>query len=309
MTCCWNEESTIAFTIGSLLPHVDHYVVADTGSTDKTVELIETLFAEELESGKLILLKQEKREDWDISIPKNAIINKLRELDCHYFIRLDGDDVFYDKGAAWAAKKARGMSHEVTMFTLNHWELYQNRAENTLHWLGHLYKDITEGLDAEKGPRFWCLRMPPGANPTMSGHPHRFDGSYGHARIYRIEGALSMGKWTDEAWHRGPGEDIGHPNDVRNCKGNHDELLVHYGWARPMDKKLTKGAIWSGKEKAAEDPRINRMEKMWENVNHDNLDRYDYGMRYWPRSVIFPFTNHPEVFNRLIEPVMEIISK
>ncbi len=305
MTCCWNEEATIVFTIGSLLPHVDYYVVADTGSTDKTVELIETIFADELNSGKLILLKREKRDDWDISIPKNEIIDALHALNCDYFIRLDGDDVFYDAGALAAVKVARGMLDSITMYTLNHWELYQNRSHETISWLYSIERDLC-GEDYDR-PRFWCMRMPPGANPTMSGHPHRFDGSYGHARIYRVKDALAVGKWTDEAWHRGPGEDICHPNDIRNCKGNHDESIVHYGWARPMEKKLIKGGIWSGEDKASEDPRVNCMEKTWENINQPNIDRYDYGMKYWPRSIIFPFTNHPEVFDRLLEPVIEII--
>lgn len=309
MTCCWNEEATIAFTVGSLLPHVDHYVVADTGSTDKTVELLETIFAKELESGKLILLKCEKRDDWDISIPKNAIIERLRELECDYFIRLDGDDVFYDKGAREAVKAAREMPEGVTAYTLNHWELYQNEAATTRDWLElvSLQVDGTFELSSRFQNGFWCMRMPPGANPTMSGYPHRFDGSYGHARIYRCRDAVSMGKWTDEAWHRGPGEDIGHPGARRDCRGNHDETIVHYGWARPMEKKLTKGAIWSGENKADEDPRVGRMEKVWENVDAKNVDRFDYGMKYWPRSIIFPFNKHPEVFERLIKQVAEII--
>lgn len=298
MTCAWNEEATIVFTIGSLINHVDHYVVADTGSTDNTVKLIESIFEKELNTGKLILLKCEKRDDWDISIPKNLIIEKLKELGCSYFIRLDADDVMYDGGAQRASEVARKIDPIVTSYTINHWELYQNKAIKTKDWL----EQIKSGSD------FYCMRMPPGANPTPTGFSSRFDGSYGHARIYKVDGAVSIGKWTDEAWRVGFGEDIHHPSMQRKCIGTHDELIVHYGWARPMIKKMIKGNIWSGPGKADEDPRICRLEKEWETVGSTNLDRFNYGLKYWPRRVLFNFYKHPEVFSRLIDKVEECLN-
>ena len=279
LTAVWNEEATIAFTIGSLLPHVDHYVVVDSGSDDKTLEIIKKVFSKELESGKLHLIEYGKLEDYDISKPKNAAIEKIRELGCSHFIRLDADDVFFDRGAKKAVVAARELSEEVTLYTINHWELYQNTAVTTSDWLEQL----------STNENWLCLRMPPGANPTQSGYPHRFDGSYGHARIYRTDGAVSRGKWTDEAWGLGPGEDIGHPGVRRVCIGNHDEDIVHYGWARPMQKKLAKGAIWAREGEAHNaDPRIDRMEKLWENVGETNVGRTTYGIKYWPRNIVFP---------------------
>jgi len=298
MTPCWNEESTIIFTIASLLPYVDHYVVVDSGSTDGTLELIKAIFAEEIKSGKLNLIEYGPLEDFDISKPKNAAIEAIRAAGCSHFIRLDADDVFYDKGAQKAVKAARGLKEDVTLFTINHWELYQNKAHTTLEWFNQL----------ETNNGWWCLRMPPGANPTMSGYPHRFDGSYGHARIYKADGAISSGKWTDEAWGKGPGEDIGHPGIRRKCIGNHDEDIVHYGWARPMEKKLKKGAIWTGDDKARDDPRIDRMEKLWENVMVENIGRATYGIKYWPRNIIFPFTKHPEVVGRVLPKIREVFN-
>jgi glycosyltransferase involved in cell wall biosynthesis len=295
LTACWCEEATIIFTIASLLPHVDYYVVVDSGSTDKTLELIKKCFEEELKSGKLNLIEYGPLEDFDISKPKNAAIEAIREAGCSHFIRLDADDVFYDKGAKKAVKAAHALKENVTMFTINHWELYQNTAHTTLEWLDQL----------EENKNWLCLRMPPGANPTMSGYPHRFDGSYGHARIYKVEGAVSNGKWTDEAWGLGPGEDIGHPGLRRNCIGNHDEDIVHYGWARPMQKKLKKGQIWRGES----DPRIDGIEKAWENVEAEDIGRTSYGMKYWPRSIIFPFTKHPEVVERMLPQVREILNE
>lgn len=294
LTCCWNEEATIGFTIASLLPYVDCYVVVDTGSTDKTLEIIKTLFDRDLESGKLILIEYGFLDDHDISKPKNKAIQILKEEGCYNFIRLDADDVFYKSGAEKAAKTARELPGDVTLYTINHWELYQNSFNTTAEWLNGIFGDIIR-LEEQN---FFCLRIP----PTYEG---RFTGSYGHARIYRIDGAVSMGKWTDEAWGMGPGEDIGHPKCARKCIGDPSEDIVHYGWARPMNKKMNKNNIWThGKDI---DPRTTGIEEIYENIPIVNLDRFNYGLKYWPRQIIFPFDAHPEVVISLLSKVREII--
>ena len=294
MTCCWNEEVTIAYTIGSLLPYVDYYVVVDTGSDDKTIEIIETIFADAIVAGELILIKYGFLEDYDISKPKNAAIDKLRELGCHRFIRLDADDVFFFKGAEKAAETARELPDDVTLYTINHWELYQNTYENSIDWTEGLIKEASGAGDT----KFLCMRIP----PVYEG---RFTGSYGHARIYRMDGAVSIGKWTDEAWGTGPGEDIGHPGYKRNCIGNYDEDIVHYGWARPMDKKMKKNNIWThGKDV---DLRVTGLEKRWDIIDKVNLDRMTYGINYWPRQILFPFTKHPEVIGLLAPTVRGLL--
>lgn len=303
LTPCLNEESTIIFTIASLLPYVDSYVVVDSGSTDKTLQLIKRIFADELRSKKLALIEYGPLEDYDISKPKNSAIEEIRRRGCKRFIRLDADDVFYDSGAKKAVDVAKNLNEEVTLYTINHWELYQNRFYDTISWLQAIGKDLEDNGDFNN-PRFMCMRMPPGANPTMSGYPNRFDGSYGHARIYRTEGAVSKGKWTDEAWGKGPGEDIGHPDFRRVCIGNHDEDIVHYGWARPMDKKLAKGAIWTPENPAA-DPRISGIEKQWRVVNKPNISRSEYGFKFWPQSILFPFTKHPKAVKKNLENVLK----
>lgn len=302
LTACRDEEATIIFTIASLLPHVDYYVIVDSGSTDATLPLIKEFFANELASGKLILIEYGPLPDYDISKPKNAAIQEIRRLGCSRFIRLDADDVFYDNGAAQAVATAKNLPDYVTLYTLNHWELYQNKLVDTKSWLSSL------AMPPEENP-FMCLRMPPGADPSMRSFPNRFDGSYGHARIYLTEGALSIGKWTDEAKGTGPGEDIHHPGYTRICKGNHDEVIVHYGWARPMNKKLAKGKIWSGDGNETADPRVTGIEKQWENVQETNVSRMTYGMKYWPKYIIFPFNRHPEVIKLHSNKVLDVYSR
>lgn len=293
LTCCWNEQTTIAYTIASLLSVVDCYAVVDTGSDDNTLKIIKTLFEQELKSGKLILIEYGKLEDFDISKPKNKAIEALRAEGCHRFIRLDADDVFYKSGAEKAVKTAKELPDNVTMFTINHWELYQNYYQDSLSW--------TEGVIAESygaDSQFYCMRIP----PVYEG---RFTGSYGHARIYRTEGAVSLGKWTDEAWGLGPGEDIAHPGYRRNCIGDYDENIVHYGWARPMDKKMKKNNIWtSGKDV---DLRTTGLEERWEIVDIPNMDKMTYGFNWWPKQILFPFTKHPEIVIEMAPAVRELL--
>jgi glycosyltransferase involved in cell wall biosynthesis len=294
MTCCWNEQTTIAYTIASLLPSVDCYVVVDTGSTDNTLKIIKTLFEKDIKYGKLILIEYGALEDYDISKPKNEAIQTLRAEGCVRFIRLDGDDVFYLYGAEKAVRAAKELPDDVTMFTINHWELYQNKYQNSLDWTDGLYMEVM-GL---KKPDFMCMRIPPA-------YEGRFTGSYGHARIYRTEGAVSLGKWTDEAWGKGPGEDIGHPGCVRKCIGDYSEDIVHYGWARPMDKKMRKNNIWTHGE--AVDLRVTGLEERWEVIDKPNLDRMTYGFNWWPKQILFPFTNHPEIVTGIAPMVKELL--
>lgn len=311
LTPCWNEEATIAFCVGSLLPYVDHYVVVDSGSTDKTLPLLRRLFKDEIDSGKLVIIEYGPLEDFDISKPKNTAIAKLKELGCDYFIRLDADDIFYNKGAAQAVEVARSLNSDVTMFCINHWELYQYLFDTTDNWLSAILEDLddVENNLQRANPNFLCLRIPPGADPRPHMFPKRFEGSYGHARIYKTDGAVSMGKWTDEAWGKGPGEDIGHPGLRKVCIGNTEEWIVHYGWARPMQKKLAKMKVWEGEGKERQDPRVDSIHRLWPYTAEYNVDKITYGNKYWPKNLVFPFNKHPEIFTELGERVRGIINE
>lgn len=294
LTVCLNEEATIVYTIASLLPYIDHYVVVDTGSTDKTLMLIKKIFKSELEHRKLCLIEYGPLPDYDISKPKNEAIETLRAEGCSRFIRLDADDVFFNIGAQWAANKARELPDDITLFTINHWELYQFSYQNSTDWtLG-----LIDGIAQNMANGFYCMRIPPS-------YDGRFTGSYGHARIYKTEGAVSRGKWTDEAWGNGPGEDIGHPGQRRKCIGCPDELIVHYGWARPMEKKMAKNKIWASPGDI--DPRVKGLEQRYEFVPEINLDRFTYGFKYWPRQLLFPFTQHPESVQMFAPQVAELL--
>lgn len=293
---CWNEEACIAFSIGAIIDHVDELVVVDSGSTDKTLQIIKQVFDKHIKAGKLILVEYGPLPDFDVSKPKSVALRTLRELNCDYILHVDADDVFYDGGAARLVSIGHGLNKEVTLFTVNQHELYQHQIETTLPWLDRIDQEITTG----KYGVFLDMRIPP------ANFHERTNGSYGHARLFRMQGAYCSGKWTDE--NAGlPGEGIKIWGS-RFCIGNPDEFMVHYGWARPLDKKKEKGRVWNGEGRETADIRVLGLHEKWPIHKELNVDRFIYGLKYWPETCMFQFNRHPEVFGRLIGPVREIIN-
>ncbi len=87
-TMCKNEENCILYTLKSVYKFIDYWVVCDTGSTDKTCELITEFFKEKNIPGKLY------HDEW-----KRFDINKtlLFERCCgktDYLLHLDADEWF-----------------------------------------------------------------------------------------------------------------------------------------------------------------------------------------------------------------------
>jgi hypothetical protein len=87
-TMCKNEEHCILDTLKSVYKFIDYWVVCDTGSTDKTCELITEFFKEKNIPGKLY------HDEW-----KGFHINKTLLFErCHdtadYLLHLDADEWF-----------------------------------------------------------------------------------------------------------------------------------------------------------------------------------------------------------------------
>ncbi|TFH25722.1 glycosyltransferase [Candidatus Bathyarchaeota archaeon] len=294
ITPVWNEEACVVFALASLLPYVDFYVLVDSGSTDQTLPLVRHFFDKEIESGKLVILEHDLPKGFDISIPKNAAINVIREAGYDYMIRLDGDDVFYADGAKKTVELVQEIPSDITKYTVNHWELYQYKAKTTLDFLDAITQDLFGSNKTPDDPNFMCLRIPPAFDSRPETYPKRYEGAYGHARIYRVDGAVSKGRWHEETFGN-PGDDIYYDREKVIGAGGYSDWIVHYGWARPLDKKMEKAKVWVGEGKEEEDIRVNRIHKEWVYLKKYNLDNQDYGDHCWPHKIIFPFDAHPEV--------------
>jgi glycosyltransferase involved in cell wall biosynthesis len=101
-----------------------------------------------------------------------------------------------------------------------------------------------------------------------------------------VKGADARGKWTDEA-RTGKAEGFYYDRPIIRA-GIRSILSAHYGWARPLRQKRDKIAIWYGNPHA--DPRGESL-----HLTND-----------WRRPKRL-FYRHPEIFDRLIEPVLGFI--
>lgn len=86
-----NEENFIWFTIMSVIDYVDKVLVWDTGSTDKTVEIIKEIIKEK---GKKIEFREVGSADkHKFTERRQAMLN---ESDCDWILILDGDEIWWE---------------------------------------------------------------------------------------------------------------------------------------------------------------------------------------------------------------------
>jgi len=92
-----NEESSIGPTLDSIRDYIKHIVVFDTGSTDKTIEIIKRVCAK---NKQILYLKQGGFTNFAVS--RNEALDfaeeKLRKSDIEFYLLLDAGDEFRTKG-------------------------------------------------------------------------------------------------------------------------------------------------------------------------------------------------------------------
>ena len=87
-TMCKNEEHCILDTLKSVYKFIDYWVVCDTGSTDKTCELVTEFFKEKKIPGKLY------KDEWKgFHINKTLLFERCYDT-TDYLLHLDADDWF-----------------------------------------------------------------------------------------------------------------------------------------------------------------------------------------------------------------------
>lgn len=262
MTVTLNEAVCIAFTLAPFLETADLVIVVDTGSDDGTPEIVSRLFAEHISAGRLELVQLGRLPNYEVSIARQRALDIARAHGCGMILKIDGDDVFYRRGAALLTTLARHVKPRVTHLRCWNHELYQFHAVTDSEFLAALRAG---------GQDFY----------RMSFTPCQY-------RAYRVlDDTYADGRWADEAAGGRP-EDIIVPEPHRVLS-----LPViagaHYGWAKPVQRKLDKCRAWRWSE--PEHPYVRSLQ-----------DTDSWG------APIEPFSHHPESVPEWIDR-LEVVSR
>ena len=89
-----NEERWCWYAIMSVIDHVDHMIIFDTGSTDRTVEIVKGILAEPRYAKKIIFDTKGKVDRLQFVQLRNEMVQRTTD---DFFIVIDGDEVYYEK--------------------------------------------------------------------------------------------------------------------------------------------------------------------------------------------------------------------
>jgi len=87
-TVCKNEEKNILETLESVYKHIDYWVVCDTGSTDKTREIVLEFFESKNIPGDLYI------DDWKGFAHNKSLMLERCYKKTDYILHIDADDLF-----------------------------------------------------------------------------------------------------------------------------------------------------------------------------------------------------------------------
>jgi hypothetical protein len=86
ITMCKNEENCIRQTLESVYKYIDYWIVCDTGSTDKTCEIVEGFFKEKNIPGELFI------DEWKGFDKNKSLMFERAYKKTDYVLHLDADD-------------------------------------------------------------------------------------------------------------------------------------------------------------------------------------------------------------------------
>ena len=90
-TIVHNEENFIWFAVMSIVDHVEKVVIYDTGSNDKTVQIIEKI--KMLKKNKIIFREVGPVDKDQFTKMRQAMLNESK---CDWILILDGDEIWWE---------------------------------------------------------------------------------------------------------------------------------------------------------------------------------------------------------------------
>ena len=102
-----NEDSWVWFALNSVLGLADQVFITDTGSSDKTIQVIESIA-----SPKITLSRIQASSPKDLT---RARIEQIQRTQTEWFWVLDGDEVYTDRGVQEIAKAVKANYHGIAV--------------------------------------------------------------------------------------------------------------------------------------------------------------------------------------------------
>lgn len=91
-TIVFNEENFIWFAIMSVIDYVDQILVWDTGSTDKTIQIIKEI--QKIKGDKISLRQVGQVDKFQFTKLRQEMLNKSK---CDWILILDGDEIWWEE--------------------------------------------------------------------------------------------------------------------------------------------------------------------------------------------------------------------
>ena len=104
-TMCKNEEHCIQETLACVAPFIDYWVVSDTGSTDRTCEIVEAFFRQKGIPGEL------HRDEWVGFDVNKTLLFQHAYKKADYVLHLDADDLLEGE-FSFTAEEAGKLSYK-----------------------------------------------------------------------------------------------------------------------------------------------------------------------------------------------------
>ncbi|TPX64631.1 hypothetical protein SpCBS45565_g05729 [Spizellomyces sp. 'palustris'] len=219
----YNEEVTIPFLVSSLIDHVDYFIILDNGSTDYSLDLLQVLYPQHLQFGRLRII-QTGAARGNMGLVRTMGIQHSRDLGCRFMVSLEADSVFYDKGAKSISELARKIPSGVRSFRHGWLESMQFGWNTTEQWL--------DGMSLITQNR----------NTSVTGDVRRQAAPVSGNYLLRVQGVTAHGAYSDESAGRGA-ENYWYGGDRRGEDIRYETWEtwhIHTSLLRPNDRKTEK---------------------------------------------------------------------
>ncbi len=143
-----NEDQWVWFALQSILPYADHILVTDTGSTDKTIEIIKSISSPKIEFQTVYA-----KSSADITSIRTDQLNRTKT---DWIWIVDGDEVYTDKLAKECLSAIKTDQYEgivVRRYDLLG-DIYQRQVESvgSYNLFGHTGHLVTRFVNKNKIP-------------------------------------------------------------------------------------------------------------------------------------------------------------